>query len=107
MEGRVGFRCASPDYLPIAGPVPAREEFLQTYGALRKNARQVIQQRGNYVPGLYINTAHGSRGLSSAPLCAQLLASLICNELPPLSRELVRALSPSRFLIRDLARGLI
>ncbi|MEP5568922.1 MAG: bifunctional tRNA (5-methylaminomethyl-2-thiouridine)(34)-methyltransferase MnmD/FAD-dependent 5-carboxymethylaminomethyl-2-thiouridine(34) oxidoreductase MnmC [Halioglobus sp.] len=107
LQGRVGFRCASPDYLPIAGPVPDRDEFLQTYAALRKNARQTIQKRGNYVPGLYVNTAHGSRGLSSAPLCAQLLASQICGELPPLSRELVRALSPARFLVRDLARSRI
>ena len=30
LQGRVGFRCASPDYLPIAGPVPDRDEFLQT-----------------------------------------------------------------------------
>lgn len=107
LQGRVGFRCASPDYLPIAGPVPDRDEFLQTYASLRKNARQTIQQRGNYLPGLYVNTAHGSRGLSSAPLCAQLLASQICGELPPLSRELVRALSPARFLVRDLARSRI
>ncbi|MEH6587971.1 MAG: bifunctional tRNA (5-methylaminomethyl-2-thiouridine)(34)-methyltransferase MnmD/FAD-dependent 5-carboxymethylaminomethyl-2-thiouridine(34) oxidoreductase MnmC [Halioglobus sp.] len=107
LEGRVGFRCASPDYLPIAGPVPDREAFLQTYGALRKNARQTITNRGHYVPDLYISTAHGSRGLSSAPLCAQLLASQICQEALPLSRELIRALSPARFLMRDLARNRI
>ena len=105
LPGRVGFRCASPDYLPIAGPAPETEEFLQSYAALRKNARQVIARKGPYVPGLYINTAHGSRGLSSAPLCAELLASQICNEPPPLSSELCRALSPARFLIRDLGRN--
>lgn len=107
LQGRVGFRCASPDYLPVAGPVPDRDKFLQTYAALRKNARQTIQERGNYVPGLYVNAAHGSRGLSSAPLCAQLLASQICGELAPLSRELIRAVSPARFLLRDLARSRI
>mgnify|MGYP001828161838 FL=1 len=105
MAGRVGFRCASPDYLPLAGPAPRREGFLQTYALLRKNAKQHIDCKGDYMPGLFINTAHGSRGLSSAPLCAQLLASQICNEPPPLSSELCRALSPARFLIRDLARN--
>lgn len=105
MAGRVGFRCASPDYLPVAGPVPRRTDFLHTYGALRKNAKQLIDSRGDYMRGLYINTAHGSRGLSSAPLCAELLASMICREPPPLSSELSRALSPARFLIRDLARN--
>ncbi len=107
LEGRVGFRCASPDYLPIAGAVPQRTHFLQTYAPLRKNARQFIASRGNYVPGLYVNTAHGSRGLTSAPLCAQVIAARICGEAPPLSRELLRALSPARFLVRDLSRNRI
>lgn len=107
LSGRVGYRCASPDYLPIAGPVPDRSEFLQQFASLRKNARQLVNQRGSYMPGLYVSTAHGSRGLTSAPLCAQVLASAICHEAPPLSRELLRALSPARFLIRDLSRNRI
>lgn len=105
LAGRVGFRCASPDYLPLAGPVPDRAAFLQTFAALRQNARQRIPSRGNYVPGLYVNTAHGSRGLSSTPLVGELLASMICNEPLPVSRELERALSPARFLVRDLGRN--
>lgn len=107
LSGRVGFRCASPDYLPIAGPVPDRASFLQCYAGLRKNARQVIPKRGEYVTGLYVNTAHGSRGLSSAPLVAEVLASQICSEPPPVSRELLRGLSPARFLMRDLSRNRI
>jgi len=107
IQGRVGLRCASPDYLPLAGAVPDRSQFLQAYAGLRKNARQVIDKRGSYVPGLYLNTAHGSRGLTSAPLCAQVLAAQICAEPPPLSRELLRALSPARFLMRDLSRNKI
>ena len=57
--------------------------------------------------GLYLDTAHGSRGLSSAPLAAELLASQICGEPPPLDRQLCRALAPALFLIRELARGRI
>ncbi|WP_372765686.1 hypothetical protein, partial [Litorivivens sp.] len=55
---------------------------------------------------LYLNVAHGSRGLTSTPLAAEILASQICGEVPPLPRELLRALSPSRFLIRDIIRGI-
>lgn len=105
LDGRVGHRCASPDYLPLAGPVPDRDAFLQTFGALRQNARRRIGSRGNYMPGLYLNTAHGSRGLTSTPLVAQLLASMICAEPLPVSRALQRALAPSRFLVRDLGRN--
>jgi len=107
LQGRVGYRCASPDYLPMVGAVPNRQAFLDSYGGLRKNARQIIPQRGVFVPGLYLSTAHGSRGLTSIPMAAEVLASLICNEPAPLSRELTRALSPARFLMRDLARNRI
>jgi tRNA 5-methylaminomethyl-2-thiouridine biosynthesis bifunctional protein len=107
LAGRVGFRCASPDYLPLAGPVPDKPAFLRDFAFLRKNARRTTATTGPYMPGLYLNTAHGSRGLTSAPLAAELLASQICGEPPPLSRELCRALAPARFLIRDLSRNRI
>jgi tRNA 5-methylaminomethyl-2-thiouridine biosynthesis bifunctional protein len=105
LDGRVGYRCASPDYLPLAGPVPDYPAFLQTFAALRQNARRPVAARGNYVPGLYLNTAHGSRGLSSAPLVAELLASMVCGEPLPVSREIQRALAPARFLVRGLGRN--
>jgi len=107
LGGRVGYRCASPDYLPMVGPAPDVTAFLRDYAPLRKNARQTIALEGEYIPGLYLTTAHGSRGLTSAPLAAELLASTICGEPAPLSRELCRAVAPARFIMRDLARGRI
>ncbi|MEP6390555.1 MAG: bifunctional tRNA (5-methylaminomethyl-2-thiouridine)(34)-methyltransferase MnmD/FAD-dependent 5-carboxymethylaminomethyl-2-thiouridine(34) oxidoreductase MnmC [Halioglobus sp.] len=104
LTGRTGFRCASPDYLPLAGPVPELTPFLAAFSDLRDNARRHIDQCGHYQPGLYLTVGHGSRGLTSTPLCAELLASTICGELSPLSRELSRAVAPARFLIRDLIR---
>ena len=107
LASRVGYRCTSPDYLPVVGPAPAYDEFIRDFGALARNARQTIAHRGPCIPGLYLNTAHGSRGLTSTPIAAELLASLICDEPPPLSRNLCRALSPARFIIRDLTRNRI
>jgi tRNA 5-methylaminomethyl-2-thiouridine biosynthesis bifunctional protein len=107
LRGRVGVRCASPDYLPLAGPVPDVTEFVERYAPLRRNARRPIDRRGAYLPGLFLSTAHGSRGLTSTPLLAELLASQVCGEAPPLSRELARALAPARFIIRDLVRNRI
>ncbi len=104
MAGRVGYRCASPDYLPLVGAVPNRTLFLQNYAPLRKNARQTIACAGEFMPGLFLSTGHGSRGLTSTPLAAEILASTICGEPAPLSRELNRAISPARFIIRDLRR---
>lgn len=107
LPGRTGWRCASPDYLPLVGPVPDREAFIGDYARLRDNARTEIPFAGRYVPGLYLNTAHGSRGLTSTPLAAELLASQICAEPLPLEPELTRALAPARFIIRDLRRNRI
>lgn len=105
MTGRVGYRCATPDYLPLVGPVPKKNVFMQNYAALSKNAKQAIPTTGEFVEGLYLSTGHGSRGLTSIPLAAEILASLICREPLPLSRELHRAISPARFLIRELKRS--
>ena len=89
----------------MVGPAPDLPAFLEAFGALRKNARQPVARRGHYLPGLWLTTAHGSRGLTSTPLAAELLASLICGEAPPLNRALCRALAPARFIIRDLTRN--
>src|SRR5690606_24388868 len=62
LNGRVAFRCASPDYLPLVGPAPETADFQRDYALLRKDARGSIPLAGSYWPGLYINVGHGSRG---------------------------------------------
>ena len=105
LDGRVGFRCATPDYLPMVGPVPRREQFLMDYAPLRKDAQTALPIAGDYWPGLYLNVGHGSRGLAYTPLSGELLAAQIAAEPQPVSRKLSRALNPARFLIRDLVRS--
>ncbi|MEM8561222.1 MAG: bifunctional tRNA (5-methylaminomethyl-2-thiouridine)(34)-methyltransferase MnmD/FAD-dependent 5-carboxymethylaminomethyl-2-thiouridine(34) oxidoreductase MnmC [Pseudomonadota bacterium] len=105
LEARVGFRCASPDYLPLAGRVPDRGPFAARFGDLRRNARLEVEEPGCYLPGLFVVTGLGSRGLTSAPLLGELIASEVCQELPPLCRDLARTLNPGRFIIRDLCRN--
>jgi tRNA 5-methylaminomethyl-2-thiouridine biosynthesis bifunctional protein len=107
LAGRTEWRCASPDYLPLVGPVPVREAFIQRFAALRDNARQPVAAQGVYQEGLYLNTGHGSRGLTSTPLAAELLASQLCGESLPVEPETLRALAPARFLLRDLGRNRI
>jgi tRNA 5-methylaminomethyl-2-thiouridine biosynthesis bifunctional protein len=102
LEGRVGFRCASPDYLPVVGPAPDLAPFLEDFAPLRRNGKKTVATPGRFLPGLYVSTAHGSRGLTSTPIAAELLASMICSEPLPCSRALCRALAPARFIIRDL-----
>ena len=105
LSGRAAFRCTIPDYLPIAGPAPKLEAYLENYQLLRKNARSHIPTPGDNWPNLYLNIGHGSRGLSYAPMCAELIASEICDEVPPLELDLRQAVHPGRFIIRDLKRN--
>lgn len=106
-EGRANLRCTTPDYMPAAGPVPRHDAFVNDYAALAKDASLDIQQPGRYYSGLYLNAGHGARGLTSTPICAELLAALICNEPRPLPRVMVEALNPARFLVRNIIRGKI
>jgi len=105
LTARVGVRAASPDKSPYCGPVPDAEAWQTDYAVLAKDATRVPDTPGRHHAGLWISAAHGSRGLASAPLCAELLASRICDEPLPLEWPLVDHLHPGRRLIRDLVRG--
>lgn len=105
LKGRVGFRCTLPDYLPAVGPIPDEKIMLEDFAPLRKNARAYISKTGTWLPGLYINIGHGSRGLAYTPLCAEILAAHINHEPMPINRNLTNALHPARFLIRDLIKN--
>lgn len=105
LQGRVGFRCVTPDYLPVVGPVPDQAAFECDYAALAKDAKTTIAQISEHLPGLYINSAFGSRAYCFAPLCAELLASQISCETAPLPAYISRALLPARFIARSIIHG--
>ena len=111
LSGRANFRCTTSDYLPIAGPVPDRAAMLEDYALLRRDAKTPMTTPGAYLPNLYVNCGMGSRGLSYAPLTAELLAAEIAGETSELDleppQELRHAMHPVRFLIRDLKRNRI
>jgi len=95
LAGRVGFRCAAPDRLPLAGALPdyqnaGRLEFLHD-----------VPRH----PGLHCLLGYASRGLIWAPLMAELLASQLENTPPPLEAALVDALDPGRFLLKQRRRA--
>ncbi|NOT65071.1 MAG: FAD-dependent 5-carboxymethylaminomethyl-2-thiouridine(34) oxidoreductase MnmC [Methylotenera sp.] len=94
--GRVSFRCTSFDYFPLLGEL--LDHTLLKTKPPRPNAKQETLP---WVKGLYINLAHGSRGFTSAPYCAELLAQMICGE-PSTSPEFVSLCNPNRFALRKL-----
>lgn len=95
--GRVSFRCTTSDYLPLVG------ELLDATTLKSTPPRPTAQTASlPWIKGLYMNVAHGSKGFTSAPLCAELLACLICNDTLPIASELAGWLNPNRFLLREM-----
>ena len=105
LEGRAAFRCTSPDYLPIVGPLADREAFADAYASLGKDARQTPDIPCPWLEGVYVNSGHGSRGLITAPLSGELLAAWLDDEPLPLPRAVAEACHPNRFALRRLIRG--
>ncbi len=100
--GRASVRCTSPDYTPIAGPICDELLFIDDFSKLKKNRKWKFKQQARFVSGLYINIAHGSRGLTSAPLCAELIAAHITGEPLPMPKAQADMLSPNRFLVNSI-----
>jgi tRNA 5-methylaminomethyl-2-thiouridine biosynthesis bifunctional protein len=84
---RASVRCQSPDFLPQAGLLP--------------DPRQ--HPHGDF-EGVYMNIAHGSRGLTHTPLTADLLADRISGIVSSIEPELITALAPERFILRKRRR---
>jgi len=100
---RASVRCSSPDHLPVVGSLPSaaqERELADLYKALPVHhyPRPSVKQN------VFVMTALGSRGLTTAPLLAELLLSQILGRSLPFNTELLNALNPNRFLIRDLIR---
>ena len=95
--GRASLRCTSPDYFPIVG------QLLDSEALIADPPRPSAKSESlPWIKGLYINVAHGSRGFTSAPLCAEVIASSICGTDLPIQPELFGLLNPNRFLLREL-----
>ncbi len=78
LDGRVGFRAVSPDRMPLVGPVALA-------GADRGEA------------GLFACLGLASRGLTWAPLLAEIVACQATGEPLPVERDLLGLLDPGRF----------
>ena len=104
-RGQIAHRCNSNDYLPVAGMAPDLNAFNTCYERLRHDRKRVIDAPCPLQPGLAVLTSLGSRGLSAAPLAAQVLIDQMLGTPPAVPRYLQRAISPARFAERALKRG--
>jgi tRNA 5-methylaminomethyl-2-thiouridine biosynthesis bifunctional protein len=71
VRGWAGVRCATPDRLPLVGPTR--------------------------LPGVWVSTGMGSRGISLAVLCGELMAAWLRQEPLPVEAALAKRLHSGRF----------
>jgi tRNA 5-methylaminomethyl-2-thiouridine biosynthesis bifunctional protein len=100
-----GIRAATPDYLPLLGPVADEMAFKEQFSRFSSDSRRWIPQFGPYHPGLYVCSGFGSRGLCMIPLSAEWLAACINQEPGNLSRSMAQSLSPARFLRKEILQA--
>ena len=103
---RVGIRCSVRDLAPMVGNVPHFEEQQADYYNLfnLRRRKQPIQSAANF-QNLFLIAALGSRGLTSAPLLGETLASIIYSEPLPISEAILHNLSANRAWVRKWLKG--
>lgn len=105
-QARSGVRCATRDHLPMLGSIPDYAATLAQYEDLPRQIKRGLPiQSAPVLRNLFVIGALGSRGLSSAPLAAEILAAQIFAEPQPCSTAILHALNPNRLWIRKLLKS--
>ncbi|ELY3836822.1 bifunctional tRNA (5-methylaminomethyl-2-thiouridine)(34)-methyltransferase MnmD/FAD-dependent 5-carboxymethylaminomethyl-2-thiouridine(34) oxidoreductase MnmC [Cronobacter turicensis] len=105
-DARCGVRCATRDHLPMVGNAPDYAATLRDYATLSHHVRAPeTVAPAPVLENLFVLGALGSRGLCSAPLAAEMLASQMNGEPLPLDGATLAALNPNRLWVRKLLKG--
>ena len=100
--GHTALRADCHDHLPAVGPLGDVAAMQQQYAKLADDKKYPLDTPCPYLDGVFVNTGHGSRGLSSAPVCAELVAAQILGLPLPLPPEVAAAIAPNRLPIREI-----
>lgn len=99
-----GTRAASLDHLPMIGPVANDGVFTEAYRAIRHGPLAQAWPPCSYATGQWCSIGHGSHGMLTAPLGADLIADLAFGTPRSITDELLPFLLPQRFALRALRR---
>ena len=104
-EARAATRLGSPDHQPVSGMLTDFSALKTQYVGLSLGKPLYT---ANALPAVPVSTlcCLGSRGLTTAPLMAELLASTLTHEPLPLNSDLCQAVHPARFMVRDCIRSI-
>ena len=103
---RAATRLGSPDHQPVCGVLTHFTNLKPHYVDL--SLGKPISQ-ASPIEDIPVSTlcCLGSRGLTTAPLAAELLASELTHSPLPLTKDLCHALHPARFMVRECIRGIL
>lgn len=104
LRGWAGVRCASLDRLPLAGSLPDVAATAALLGQPPYHRRKPRLDELPRLPQLFTLCALGSRGLTLASLCADMVVQQALGRPVPLEPELLATLDPARFCWRRLKR---
>ena len=102
---KVGYRSYSGDRFALIGRLYDEDFYKDSYKSLLWTKGK-SNPHPKYVPNVYASTAHGSRGLCTAVLGAELICDLIFDRPLCIEKSLFDELHLARFLIRKLKKGL-
>lgn len=102
LAARVGWRAVTPDRLPLVGALPDLAAFAD---APRADRVRLVPRQRDAGGGLYVLSGLGSRGITWAALCAEVLASWITGAPCPVEADLRDAIDPARALVARRRRG--
>jgi len=98
-----GVRSATPDRLPLIGPIPDSTKYQTLYRDIKHGWPAHRYPDPVYLPGIYSVLGFGSRGATQALFAAELLADIISGQ--PDRYSLYQRIHPARFIMRRLRRG--
>lgn len=102
---KVGYRSYSGDRFPLIGRLYDEDFYKDAYKSLLWT-KSKSNPHPKYVPNVYVSTAHGSRGLCTAVLGAELICDLVFDRPLCIEKSLFDELHLARFLVRKLKKGL-
>lgn len=103
-KARAATRLGSPDHQPVVGALHDFKSLKERYAMLGVGKPLTSAP---VLPNSVVSTLTclGSRGLTTAPLMAEVLVSSLCKEPLPLSNDLLNAVNTSRFMTREAIRS--
>ena len=103
-KARAATRLGSPDHQPVVGALHDFDSLKEDYAMLGVGKPLTSAP---VLPNSVVSTLTclGSRGLTTAPLMAEVLVSSLCKEPLPLSNDLLNAVNTSRFMTREAIRS--